>query len=138
MKPRMLERMHQALMDNPGVSFAFSSFYYGAKLFKLFPYNEQRLKQMPYIHTTSLIRREDFCGFDNAIRRFQDWDVWLTMLAHSKKGVWIDEPLFTTQLGRGHISQWLPKAAYKWFPFLKAVKNYNQSMAIIKRKHKLK
>lgn len=137
MRPDMLQKMHKALVDNPDIGFAYSSFYYGQKLFKLFAYDEVRLRQMPYIHTTSLIRRSDFPGFDNAIKRFQDWDVWLTMLERGKKGFWIDEPLFRAQLGGGHISNWLPKIAYKLLPFLPQVKKYQASMALIKQKHNL-
>ncbi|XLQ20250.1 MAG: glycosyltransferase family 2 protein [Candidatus Moraniibacteriota bacterium] len=45
---------------------------------KNFEYNS--LQQMNYIDTTSLIRKKDFKGFDENVRRFQDWDAWLTFL----------------------------------------------------------
>jgi glycosyltransferase involved in cell wall biosynthesis len=137
MRPTMLQEMYETLEKNPEVAFVFSSFYYGRKLFKLFPYDENRLRKMPYIHTSSLIRRKDFPGFDNAIKRFQDWDLWLTMLEHNKKGVWLNKPLFMTQLGGGHISQWLPSFAYKLLPFLRSVKKYQDAETIIKKKHGL-
>lgn len=137
MNPQMLEKMQSALEANPEASFVYSSFYYGQKYFKLFPYDEDRLRRMPYIHTTSLIRRADFPGFDNAIKRFQDWDIWLTMLEKGKRGLWIDEPLFKAQLGGGHISNWLPKAAYTLLPFLPQVKKYQSALQIIKQKHGL-
>jgi glycosyltransferase involved in cell wall biosynthesis len=137
MKEDMLAKMLVALENNKDISFVYSSFNYGQKLFKLFPYSEERLKLMPYIHTTSLIRRGDFPGFDNNIKRFQDWDLWLTMLEHNKKGLWLDEILFTAQTGDGHMSNWLPKIAYKVLPFLSAVKKYNLAVKAIKTKHQL-
>jgi len=138
MTEKMLEKMLASLESNPTASFAYSSFNYGHKLFRLFPYSAERLKTMPFIHTTSLIRRESFPGFDNNIKRFQDWDLWLTMMEQGKTGIFIDEVLFTAQLGDGHISNWLPSAAYKILPFLPAVKKYNLSKEIIKAKHHLK
>lgn len=137
MQAPMLEKMKVTLEKNPQTSFAFSSFKYGAKLFRLFPYDEKRLRSMPYIHTTSLIRRSDFPGFDPAIKRLQDWDLWLTMLEAGKTGIWIDEVLYMTQLGNGHISNWLPSFIYKLMPFLPSVKKYNQAVEIIKTKHHL-
>lgn len=137
MKPQMLETMLQALNEHPDKSFAFSSFMYGAKLFALFPYDEIRLKTMPYIHVGSLIRRKDFPGFDTAINRFQDWDLWLTMLEQGYQGIYINQVLFTTQLGRAHFSSWLPKITYKILPFLPVVKKYKAAMEKIKIKHHL-
>ena len=137
MRPNMLETMKKKLEENPQISFVYGSFKYGAKLFRLFPYDEGRLRQMPFIHTTSLIRRKDFPGFDTTIKRLQDWDLWLTMLEQRKRGIFIDEVLFTTQIGNGHFSNWLPKITYRIFPFLPSVKKYQQAVEIIKKKHKL-
>jgi glycosyltransferase involved in cell wall biosynthesis len=135
MEPNMLEIMWDSLKANQSVSFVYSSFRYGKKLFKLFPYSEERLRQMPYIHTTSLIKRHDFPGFDNNIKRLQDWDLWLTMAGQGKKGAFIDKILFTAQVGQGHFSQWLPSIAYKLLPFLPAVKKYQAAVQVIKAKH---
>lgn len=134
--PGMLEKMVGALEEKREVSFVYCSFYYGPKLFRLFPYSEDRLRYMPYIHTTSLVRASDFPGFDPVVRRLQDWDLWLTMLEHGKKGQWINEPLFYVKTG-GHISSWLPKFTYKLLPFLPTVKKYNQAVRYIKQKHGL-
>jgi glycosyltransferase involved in cell wall biosynthesis len=136
LQPNMLEKMVAALQLHPEASFAYSSFYYGAKLFPLFPYTEERLRKMPFIHTTSLIRQEDFPGFDNSIRRLQDWDLWLTMLRQGHRGTWINEPLFKVKTS-GHISTWLPKISYKILPFLPTVRKYKASVREIKIKHDL-
>lgn len=136
LKSEMLKKMFTTLSDQPEISFVYCSFYYGSKLFKLFSYDEDRLRRMPYIHTTSLLRREHFPGFDNSIRRLQDWDLWLTMLSEGHRGTWLNEPLFKVKTS-GHISTWVPRITYKILPFLPTVKKYKASVAHIKNKHDL-
>jgi len=136
MKPEALEMMLKTLQDNPGASYAYSSFLWGHKLFRLWPWSAERLKLMPYIMTTSLIRREHFPGFDEKLKRLQDWDLWLTMLEKGYTGVWIDQVLFKVRTG-GVYSSWLPSFAYKLLPFLPAVRKYKRAEKIIKEKHHL-
>ena len=131
----MLETMYNALQKHPKAAFAYSSFKYGFKTFKLWPYNAKKLKQMPYIHTTSLIRKDLFPGFDPKLTRFQDWDLFLTMAKRGDKGIWIDKILFQVKAG-GTMSSWLPKFLYS-FSSLKKVKKYKEAEKIIKEKHNL-
>jgi glycosyltransferase involved in cell wall biosynthesis len=133
-----LEKMLQALNSHPEGSYAYSSFYWGKKLFKLWTFDVERLKKMPYIHTMSLIRREAFPenGWDESIKKFQDWDLWLTMLKNGQQGVFIDDVLFQIK-PTGSISSWIPSFSYKFLPFLPSVKKYNEAMSIIKKKHSL-
>lgn len=135
MEKNMLELMSKTLEKNPKVSYVYSSFKYGLKTFKLWPYNAKKLKQMPYIHTTSLIRKKDFPGFNPKLKRFQDWDLWLTMLKRGYKGKWIDKVLFKILPG-GTMSSWIPKFFYK-FTSLKKVKKYKEAETIIKEKYNL-
>ncbi|MDO8592874.1 MAG: glycosyltransferase family A protein [bacterium] len=135
-QPDMLELMRRTLKHNPPASFCYSSFKWGVKTFRLWPYSAEKLRQMPYIHTTSLIRRKDFPEFDEAIKRLQDWDLWLTMLEQGKTGIWLDKILFTVKPG-GTMSNWLPSLAYKLLPFLPNVKKYKQATQVIKTKHHL-
>lgn len=136
--PTALETMLKTLEDNPGVSYVYSSFRWGRKLFKLGPFDSEKLKKMPYIHTMSLIRRADFpaSGWDINIKKLQDWDLWLTMLETGKIGLWIPQILFTVSPG-GTISSWLPAFAYRFFPFLASVKKYERALKIVKEKHGL-
>lgn len=136
--PEALAVMSAALTLNPGASYAYSSFNWGKKLFKLDEFNPEKLKKMPYIHSMSLIRRSDFPsqGWDITIKKFQDWDLWLTMLEQGKIGVWIPRVLFKVIPG-GTISSWLPSFSYRFLPFLPAVRKYKQAMAVIKAKHGL-
>jgi len=139
MENNMLDTMVDALRLNKDVSYAYGSFKYGYKLFPCWPFDEARLKKMPFIHTTSLIRKEHIPagGFDEKITRLQDWDLWLTMLEEGHKGVFIDKVLFKIQGGGHTMSAWVPTVFYRLFPFLSKVKKYNKAMAVIKGKHKL-
>jgi glycosyltransferase involved in cell wall biosynthesis len=132
----MLEKMRYALKQNINVSYVYSSHKFGFKTFNSFPFGPERLRRMPYIHTTSLIRLEHFPGFDEKIKRLQDWDLWLTMLEKGYIGTWLREKLFVVQTG-GTMSSWLPSFAYKLFPFLPKVRDYKEAVKIIKAKHNL-
>jgi len=138
MKPDMLELMLKTLHDNPSAGFCYSSFIWGRKKFKLWPFDAKKLKTMPYINTTSLIRLKNFPGLDENLKKFQDWDLWLTMSEQGHAGVWVDKILFKVAVsGTQTMSNWLPSFAYKLFPWLAQVKKYNRAMAIIKKKHNL-
>ncbi len=137
--PEALNIFFNTLAKNSSVNYVYSNFYWGRKLFRQGKFDAQKLKKQPYIHTMSLIRREDFPinGWDESLKKFQDWDLWLTMLENGKTGIWIDQILFKVIPG-GTISSWLPSFAYKLFPFLPEVKKYKKALAIIKAKHNLK
>ena len=136
-----LEKMVRALEEHPEASYAYSSFKFGWKKFKLWPFDAERLRRMPYIHTTSLIRAKDFPGFDERVKRLQDWDLWLTMMEQGHTGVWVSEVLFRVINPKGTMSQWMPAFAYrlpKWLGIQsRAVARYNEAVARIKEKHRL-
>ena len=135
-----LEKMLQALEAHPEAAYAYASFKFGWKKFRLWPFDAARLKRMNYIHTTSLIRRERFPGFDESLKRFQDWDLWLTMMERGAIGVRIPETLFTVKPRKGGISEWLPSFVYrlpwKLFGFKpRPVARYEDAAGIVRRKH---
>ncbi len=138
LRPQALETLLAYLENNPAASYAYSSFMWGKKLFKLGDFDPEKLKKMPYIHTMSLIRRSDYPagGWDESIKKLQDWDLWLTMLEEGHIGIFVPEILFTVTPG-GKISSWLPAMAYKLLPFLPSVKKYKNAVKIIKEKHGL-
>ena len=70
------------------------------------PFDANALKQGPnYISTMSLIRRECFSGWDERIERYQDYDLWLTMLNGGHEGVFINKRLFTAHYKPGDLTQ---------------------------------
>ncbi|HAU66093.1 MAG: hypothetical protein UT30_C0002G0006 [Candidatus Uhrbacteria bacterium GW2011_GWF2_39_13] len=144
LEPFMLERLEKTLNDHPEVSWVYSSFYWGKKLFRGKVFSVEALKEHNYIHTTSLIRREDFSGFDPSLKRFQDWDLWLTMSEHGKKGIFLNEVLFQilVEKKRSAYSTWLPKLAYNipwqklgWEP--ESIRKHEMAKKIIVHKHHL-
>lgn len=142
LETRMLEKLLDALEKNTNASFAYSGFKWGWKIFSSFPFDPERLKRMNYIHTSALIRREHFFGFDESLKKFQDWDIWLTMNEKGYKGLYVPEILYTIVQTKGTMSSWLPKFMYR-FPWKKvgiriaAIEKYEEGLRIIKNKHAL-
>ncbi|PIS05036.1 MAG: hypothetical protein COT81_03195 [Candidatus Buchananbacteria bacterium CG10_big_fil_rev_8_21_14_0_10_42_9] len=130
-----LDKMLRVLQLHKNSSYVYSNFKYGLKTFNLRPFKQLNLKAQPQIHTTALMRSADFPGFDENLKRFQDWDLWLTMLKNNHYGKFIDEVLFTVKPG-GTMSRWLPSWLYK-LKFLPSVKKYNQAKKTIVEKHNL-
>ncbi len=144
MKPNMLESLLRALQDHSEASYAYSSFKFGWKTFKGITFSKERLRERNFVHTSALVRARDFPGFDNEIKRLQDWDVWLTMLSAGKVGVLVPELLFEVAVdGKSRVgSSWMPSFMYKmpwsrigWAP--KQVQKYNLARKAIELKHNL-
>ncbi len=145
LRPDCLEKMFKALQEHPECSFAYSGFKWEWKIFKSFPFDFERLKKMNYINMASLVRKKDHPGFDPTIRKFQDWDVWLTLALQGKKGYYIPEILYSTGENlnrqiRAGLSKWLPSFVYRipWKIFgikISAVEKYERGVEAIKSKH---
>jgi len=132
-----LEKMMRALAENPGASYAYSDYNIGYKKMSGRPFDGAALKKCNYISTMSLIRRQDFSGFDEALRRFQDWDLWLTILERGGSGVYIPETLFIAHPAKFGISKWRPRIFYKLFPWTKSAKDYERAREIVLKKHNI-
>ena len=74
-------------------------------------FNGEQLKRGNYISTMSLMKRDVFPFFDEKLTRFQDWDVYLTLLERGIIGAFISDLLFyayylddgiTSNLSDGH------------------------------------
>ncbi|MFH1192649.1 MAG: glycosyltransferase family 2 protein [bacterium] len=127
-----------------GIAYAYSDFKFGFKKFKLFPFDGKKLRKNNYIHTSALIRRDAFPagGFDVSLKKFQDWDLWLTMLEEGHIGVWIPEVLFKVKQRKQGMSEWLPSFIYKipWAKFgikIKAIEKYEKWLEVVRNKHGL-
>ena len=140
--PEMLVKMKNALKNTPEAAYSYCDFMWGIKAFKLFPFSAEELKTKNYIHTTSLIRRELFPGFDESVERLQDWDLWLTMMESGRIGTYIPEILFTVKPRKSGMSGWLPSVAYKipWKKLgikIKRLETFREAEEIIRKKHSL-
>jgi len=141
LKPEALEKLSHAL-ETSKADFAYSGFYWGKKLFVSKAFDLELLKKENYIHTSALIRREAFPDFDESLKKFQDWDLFLTMAEDKKSGVLIEEPLFFVKPRKNGISRWLPSVAYDipWgvLPFRpKTIQKFEHAKTIIQKKHGL-
>ena len=140
LKPTALETFSDTLREHPESAYAYSNFFWGTKRFRGRPFDVEALKQRNFIHTTSLMRREAFPGFDETLKKFQDWDLWLTMAERGATGVWIDRELFRVEPRRQGISRWMPRIAY-WIPWQKLgfvpkdIANYREAEEIVRKKH---
>lgn len=139
--PTMLAKLADALLHTQEAAYAYSGFRFGWKTFRSQPFDAKKLQQENYIHTSALIRREAFLLFDPAIKRFQDWDLWLSMASKGAYGVHVDEVLFRVQTDarRGGISAWRPSVLYHfpWPSWAKpsSVVAYEAARAILYKKH---
>jgi glycosyltransferase involved in cell wall biosynthesis len=138
MERNCLWEMANALQNHPEAAFVYSSFKFGGKIFKLQSFDAKKLRQMPYISSMSMVRTKNFpiTGWDENLKKFQDWDLWLTVSEQGGAGFWIDKQLFSA-CGGGTMSSWLPSFVYKFLPFLPIVKKYHQAVRIVKEKHGL-
>jgi glycosyltransferase involved in cell wall biosynthesis len=138
----MLEKMVKKLQRERGLSFAYCNMSYGKNKMPAQKFSVKKLKENNYIHSTSLIRKSDAVKWDESLKRFQDWDLWLMMAEQGKKGVWVDEYLFTVTPHKKRTSTWLPSFAYKkpwrWLPWVSSkVKSYEVARNIVAKKHQL-
>ncbi|MBP6944828.1 glycosyltransferase [Patescibacteria group bacterium] len=136
-----LECFLRTLQESPEADVAYSAHRFGGKLFSSRAFDAGALQKGNYIHTTSLVRRAAFPGFDPSLKKFQDWDVWLTMAKQGSHKVWIKKSLFSVKAG-GTMSGWLPSIMYRvpwervgWMP--ERLKRYREAQAVIKKKHSL-
>ena len=100
--PTALERLKASLDAHPEASYSYGSYVIpGVGTRSNVRFDPARLRRMNYISTMSLVRTAHFPGFDESIKRLQDWDVWLTMLEKGEKGVHCGSYIFKTHLRRG-------------------------------------
>lgn len=96
-----IAHLYGYLMAAPEASFSYGSYKMGDQIFCDKEYDAGLLMQTNYISTMSLIRSEHFPGFDENIKRLQDWDLWLNMLRTGKIGVYCKRQIFTTEIRDG-------------------------------------
>ena len=142
MRTHCITDLIKALQEHPEASYVYPSFLWGWKEFKGRPFSYEELKKMNYIHTSALIRRRAFPGFDESLKKFQDWDLWLTMAEKGSNGIWVDKVLYQVAPHKGGMSSWLPKIAYKipWKKFgitIPAIDKYEKALTVIRTKHGL-
>ncbi len=141
LRPDALALLSEALAAHPEAAFAYSAFRFGRKVFTGRPFAAAPLAEANFIHTSALIRRGAFPGFDPALRKFQDWDLWIRIVQAGGAGVFVPEVLLEIEERKtGGMSQWIPAFAYRlpwralgWAPV--AVERYRVAERVIRTKH---
>lgn len=140
----MLQKMFGTLQNHPEASYVYCSYILGHK--KIIPgdFSAKRLRQLNYIHSSAMIRRKALSAqpWDESLKRFQDWDLWLTLLQQGSEGVFLSEFLQTIVPNKQGISSWLPAFAYrapwKYLPYLRSrVQAYEELRQVVINKHGL-
>jgi glycosyltransferase involved in cell wall biosynthesis len=109
MKPEMLQMMEEKLDSNPGASIAYCHYErVGSRVDRLSskPWDPKALRDMNYISMVSLVRTKDLPRppLDEALKRYEDWDLWLTMAEQGKTGILVDQVLFRAHYQPGDLS----------------------------------
>lgn len=93
----ILEKMLQCLHEASSASWVYCNYLSGNRKLRFHPFDAKKLYCFNFCSTMSLIKRESFPGFDETIKRYQDWDLFLTIYENGGTGIWIDEFLFYTE-----------------------------------------
>lgn len=141
MKNDMIEKMYRVLEEQSGFDFVYCNFELDGKPMRAKEFSLQSLQERNFISPMSLMRREAFPRFDENLKKFQDWDLFLTMAEYGAQGFWIDEILFET-VGGGTMSRWMPSFAYKkpwkYLPWFRSyVRGYEDARDKVYKKHKI-
>lgn len=103
-KENALEVLYETLRHFPRASYSYGRFMIDGVIWGHEMFNPVKLRLGNYISTMSMIRSQDFRevgGFDENLKGYQDWDLWLSFLAKGKRGVYCNELIFTSEPRNG-------------------------------------
>ncbi len=109
LKPGCIEKMVNILEENPNVSFVYCDYRRSGTLSGVQKGEEWdyiELCKRNYISTMSMVRADAFklAQFNENLKRYIDWDYWLTLGEFGLDGKYIPEILFTAIFGKEGIS----------------------------------
>lgn len=93
--------MINELETNKEISFCYGSYEMNGKKHCDCDFDLQKLKRRNYISTMTIIRTIHFTGFDESIKRLQDWDLWLSMISNGLIGKYCGKTIFKTAVRNG-------------------------------------
>lgn len=115
------------VLGHSGASWSYGRYKIGQDIWGHQPWNAEMLKLENYISTMSLWRTKDFPGFDEKLKRLQDWDIYLTAMEQGKRGVYCNDLIFTTEIRPG----------ITYGPDMDPFQGYKEAEDIVKKKHGL-
>jgi len=122
LRPTCISDLYLALRSDPEAKWSFGKFYIDGNLFNenkdpFPPERKGTIEWMYYFHgmsTMSLIDASVKPHFDEKMKRFNDWDLWLILNEKGYRGVFCDKVLFTTENRRTGISKISSEDIKKW------------------------
>jgi glycosyltransferase involved in cell wall biosynthesis len=101
-EPTYVEKLYGALQRSGGASFAYCrARKFGAEsgVMRCFPFSAFVLaRRLNYVNGSALTARADYLevgGYDETLAEYalEDWDFWLRMVKHGKRGTYVRDPL---------------------------------------------
>lgn len=122
LNPNCIADLYHALLKSKDAKWAFGKFYIDENLFngegdKDIPKDKYSVEWVNYFHgmsTMSLIDSSINPIFDENMKRFNDWDLWLNLNRQGYLPVFCDKILFTTKNRRNGISKNSHDDIKKW------------------------
>jgi glycosyltransferase involved in cell wall biosynthesis len=125
MLPNFLECLYSAITDD--ISFVYCDrinfgdgdvSWYGDPLgvWSSQAFDVEDLKRGNYVDLASLVRAGDFSGFDESLRRCQDWDLWLNLVLNANcRGRYVNKPLFHYRIHNESITRREDRDRAVWY-----------------------
>ena len=120
--PDALQKMFDCLEADKGISYAYGAYLLNGKIWCNKEWDPKELKRRNFVSTMTMVRTGHHPGFDENLKRLQDWDVWLSMLKQGKKGKYVGKQIFSTPVRDG-----ITRNSVSW----------DQALAAIKSKHNI-
>lgn len=99
-----LDVLVRTLEAHPRAAYAYGWFRIDGKIVGRQPFDASKLCRQNFVSTNCLVRASVFPGWDENLRRWQDWELWLRLLGAGKHGVFVDHRIFSTSFDRNGIS----------------------------------
>jgi len=99
--PDALQLMYDCLQYNPDVSYAYGAYELNGKIWCNREWDPNELRRRNFVSTMTMMYTADHPGWDESLKRLQDWDIWLTRLKQGKKGKYVGRQIFSTPVRNG-------------------------------------